>query len=81
LIMIEKNARKIFLKFARNIIRRSAISPEKRKAGIQIFKWYLIFALFLLSPFVSIIFTITGILFYPVTSKQLHYYQGVLLKS
>lgn len=81
LMMIEKNARKIFVKFARNIIRRSTISAQKRQAGIQIFKWYLLFALFLLSPVVSIIFTIIGLLFYPVTSKQLRYYQGVLLKS
>ncbi|KAF0199920.1 MAG: hypothetical protein FD166_348 [Bacteroidetes bacterium] len=81
LLLIEKNARKIFVKFALNVIQRSTISAEKRSAGISIFKGYLLFALFLLSPFISVIFTIAGILIYPVARKQIRYYQGIVLKS
>ncbi|MFH1121855.1 MAG: dialkylresorcinol condensing enzyme DarA [Bacteroidota bacterium] len=77
LMLIERNARKIFIKFARNIIRRSTISAEKRSGGIRIFKWYLLFALFLLAPIASVIFTISGLLFYPLASKQIRYYQGI----
>jgi len=81
LLLIERNARKIFVKFARNVLHRSTISAEKRSAGVSIFKGYLLFALFLLSPIVSVIFTIAGLLIYPVARKLIKYYQGILLKS
>jgi hypothetical protein len=81
LMLIEKNTRKIFVKFARNIIRQSKNNRAKRTRGIRFFKWYLLFALFLLSPIASIIFTLTRYLLYPVASRQIRYYEGILLKS
>lgn len=80
LMLIEKNARKIFVKFAHNILQKGKDRPRRRASGITIFKYYLLFALFLLSPIISVIFTIIGWVLYPMAVKQTRYYKGITIK-
>lgn len=81
LLRIESTARKIFKKFSGPAVRKGQVSKLKRKQVVKIFKAYLIFALFILSPIVSLIFMIVGVLFYPIVNKQLDYYKGISLKK
>lgn len=80
LYLIEKNARKIFVKFAKSIIKSGKKSPAHRERGIRFFKMYLLFALFVLAPFVSLIFQVVRFLIYPFATRRINYFKGVLLK-
>jgi hypothetical protein len=80
LYLIEKNARKIFVKFAKSIIKNGKKSPALRERGIRFFKMYLLFALFVLAPVVSLIFHVVRFLIYPFAAKRINYFKGVLLK-
>ncbi len=77
LMMIEKNARKIFVKFARIILKNGSNNPGKRARGIKIFKYYLLFALFILSPVVSVIFLLMRYLLFNFANKKIKKYQSV----
>jgi len=80
LYLIEKNARKIFVKFARSILKNGKKSPALRERGIRFFKMYLLFALFVLAPVVSLIFILLRFLFFPFANRRINYFKGVLLK-
>jgi hypothetical protein len=75
LLKMERNARKIFNKFAGYILKGSAES-QKRKNRIKLFKYYLLFMIFVISPLASLIFKIQRILFYRRTNKKILYYSG-----
>jgi len=81
LYLIERNARKIFVKFAKSILKNGKKSPAHRERGIRFFKMYLLFALFVLAPFFSLIFTLFRFLIYPFANRRINYLRGVLLKQ
>ena len=78
ILFIESRAKKLFNIWA-NLIIRKGTTPSKRKRWLVIFKYYLIFALFIISP---IVLTVYFILFRPFLSKSIrtaresYYYQG-----
>lgn len=76
---IEFTARKIFVKFA-NYVDKKPTGTSARKKRINHFKYYLLFVLFVLSPVVSIIYSLLRILLFPLANKQLAYYKGIKLK-
>ncbi|MBN1186277.1 MAG: hypothetical protein JXB49_28630 [Bacteroidales bacterium] len=77
LLMIERNGRKIFDKFAAYALKKGNVGEAKRKPRIRLFKIYLLFALFVVSPIVTIVFVIIRILFFPFANKKILYYRGV----
>lgn len=54
---IESRAKKLFRIWA-EIIKRKGTTPKKRKKWVKIYQYYLVFALFILSPIVVLIFSI-----------------------
>lgn len=77
LMMIEKNARRIFNKFASFILKKGGPSNPDRSFRIKLFKWYLLFVFFIVSPFASVFFITLRIIFYPFLSRKIEYYRGI----
>ena len=74
---MEKNARKIFDKFAGYVLKKGQANDPKRTRRIGVFKAYLLFVIFVVSPFASLIFTITRLMFLRKTTRKILYYSGV----
>lgn len=72
-MIIEKLAPRLFLLWANFIIKK-----KNRKAWLVVYKYYLLFALFIIAP---IVLTVNAILFRPFSGKSIRkkklYYQGV----
>ncbi len=73
LVNIERNARKIFDIFADYILRKGRAGESKRRGRVQLFKVYLLFVFFILSPFFSIIFMLKRWIFFPMANKEIEY--------
>lgn len=67
IVLIEARAKKLFHVWA-NIIKKKGTTPEKRATWVNNFKWYLVIALFVVSPFVILLYTL---LVRPFTISQL----------
>ncbi len=57
IMLIEARGKKLFIIWA-NLIKRKGKTPEKRAFWVSFFKWYLVTALFVISPPILIIHTI-----------------------
>lgn len=57
ILFIEQRAKKLFMIWAKIILKKGT-NPSKRKTWLKVFKYYLIFALFCVSPVVLLIFNI-----------------------
>ncbi len=80
ILKMEKNARKIFDKFAAYVLKKGQANDPERTKRIGIFKVYLLFVIFVVSPFASFIFTIVRLIFFRQTNKIILYYSGVDIK-
>jgi hypothetical protein len=80
LLSIEINARKIFDKFADYILRKGNVGDIKRNPRIELFKYYLLFAIFIAFPIVSLLYIIIRIILFPYANKKISYYKRVELE-
>jgi len=80
LFKIEQNARKIFDKFAGYILKKGSVGDQRRNKRLLLFKIYLIFVLFVISPVASLVFVIHGVLFLRKTKEKILYYSGINIK-
>ncbi len=78
-LMTELNAKKIFRKFSKYVSKPTIYSKEWHKR-IKVFRAYLLFALFGLSPIAMLVFNTIHLLFRFKTKKTIQYYQGIELK-
>ncbi len=78
-LMTELNAKKIFRKFSKYVTKAAPGSKEWHKR-IKVFRAYLLFALFGLSPIAMIVFNLIFILVWFKSKKIIEYYQGIELK-
>ncbi len=78
-LMTELNAKKIFRKFSKYVSKPKTYSKEWHKR-IKVFRTYLLFALFGLSPIAMLVFNLIHLLFRFRTKKIIAYYQGIELK-
>lgn len=75
LIQMDQTANKMFKKWSSLILKN-----EKRRAFLlKLFNWYLLFAIWILSPIVNVIFVLLYPLRYKKISNQINYYKGVKL--
>lgn len=77
LISIEFTARRIFNKFADYILKKGNAGETSRQFRISFFKYYLLFVIFLVSPFVSLFYIVQGFLQPRIKNKKSAYYEGV----
>lgn len=81
LITVDKRANVIFSKWSSLIANKSEINTTKRSTLIKCFNFYLLIAIWLISPIVYILFLVTYLPFYGQIKKDKVYYQSVLLKT
>ncbi|MBS4013873.1 MAG: flavodoxin family protein [Bacteroidetes bacterium] len=74
---IEKNALRIFHKFASGILKKGQAGDKKRIFRVRFFKYYLLLAIYLLFPIASLVFMIKKALFPKTAKKDINYFQGV----
>ncbi|MBK8807641.1 MAG: dialkylresorcinol condensing enzyme DarA [Bacteroidales bacterium] len=77
LMKIEIVARKIFVKFADFVLKKGSYESPLRKTRVALFKYYLLFVFFILSPFVSIFQMLRRWVFYSSANKQIRIFQGL----
>ena len=64
----EQNGKRIFKIWAKKIIKKEG---DKRLFLLRVFKYYLLFLIFVLSPIAYVLFMIIYYLLYPITNKKL----------
>ena len=77
LISIEFTARRIFNKFADYILKKGNAGDVSRRFRVSLFKYYLLFVIFFVSPAVSLFYIIQGFLQAREKNKKTAYYEGI----
>lgn len=73
LIKVETVGNKLFKVFSGIILKK----PEKRKFWVGVYKFYLMAAIWVVSPIVLILFNLTTPIFWWKRKKQIKYFQGI----
>ncbi|MFC3198950.1 hypothetical protein ACFOET_15105 [Parapedobacter deserti] len=80
LVFTDKRANSMFAKWA-GLIRRKGLPGEPaRRPWLKAFNYYLLFAIWVLAPIVSLLFLILHLPFLSLIRKEKRYYQSVNLK-
>jgi len=80
IVSTEEKGKRIFRIWAGFILKKGGSGSTKRVRRLIMFKWYLLFVIFVVSPIVSVFFYLTWPLFYVKIRKKIKYYSGVALK-
>ncbi len=79
-VAAETRAKKIFHVWAGFIRKKGGPGARERIGRLKMFKWYLLFVIFAVSPLASLVFYLTYPLFFIKIRKNLTYYKGVALR-
>lgn len=74
---IEKTAYRIFNIFAAFILRKGEAGSKKRLRRVRLFKYYLLFAIFVMFPVAAFVFNMRKILNPPGSEKEIFYHKGI----
>jgi hypothetical protein len=73
LVKVEKVGNRLFTVFSRIIHN----NPQKRKFWVSVYKFYLMVAIWVISPIVLLLFILTTPLFWGKRKKNIEYFQGI----
>jgi len=79
-VSTENKGKKIFKIWSAFILEKGSSGDPARVTRLHMFKYYLLFVIFIVSPFVSLVFYLTYPFFYNRIKLKLKYYQSVSLK-
>lgn len=77
---IERKAKRIFYFWSGFILKKGGPGSKARVGRLKMFKWYLLFVIFAVSPIASLVFYLTYPLFYRKIRKNMAYFKGVELR-
>ena len=77
---IERKAKRIFYIWSGFILKKGGPGAKERIGRLKMFKWYLLFVIFAVSPIASLVFYLTYPLFYRRIRKNMTYFKGVALR-
>jgi len=80
IVAAERRAKKIFHVWADFIRKKGGPGAKERTGRLKMFKWYLLFVIFAVSPLASLVFYLTYPLFFVKIRKNLEYFKGVTLR-
>lgn len=80
-VSTEMKGKKIFKIWSKIILKKGHRGDAKRRPLLHIFKWYLLLAIFLVSPLVSLAFYLSWPLFYKQRKARLKYYREIKLNN
>jgi len=81
IVSIEQKGKRIFKIWARFILKKGGSGNPNRISRLKMFKYYLLFVIFAVSPIANIIFYLTYPLFYFKIKRKMKYFRGVNLKN
>jgi len=81
LVLTDKRGNVLFSKWANHIIKKGGPGEPRRLKWIRIFKYYLLFAIWVIAPIVFIVFLLTYLPRYQRIKKEKIYYSSVALKE
>lgn len=81
LVLTDKRGNVLFSKWANLIIKKGEPGNPKRLKWIGLFKYYLLFAIWVIAPIVFIVFLLTYFPTYQKRSRERAYYSSVYLKE
>ncbi|SDM39087.1 flavodoxin family protein [Kriegella aquimaris] len=81
LVMTDERGNIVFSKWANHLIKKGGPRDPERMKWIGIFKYYLLFAVWVITPIVFIVFLLTYLPMYQKRNKEKRYYSSVLLKD
>ena len=77
LVLVDKRANVLFSKWANLIIKKGDKTSPKRKKWVSFFKFYLLFAIWIIAPIVFIVFLLTYLPFRGRIRKEQKYYSSI----
>lgn len=80
IVSIERKGKRLFKLWSRFILKKGGAGSAERVNRLKLFKWYLLFVIFAVSPIATIIFYLTYPLFFWKINRNLKYYKGINLK-
>jgi len=80
IVSIEQKGKRIFKIWAKLILKKGGSGNPNRISRLKMFKYYLLFVIFAVSPLATIIFYLTYPLFYFKIKRKMQYYKGISLK-
>lgn len=81
LVFTDKRANSMFAKWAKLIRSKGLPQAESRKPWLKAFNYYLLFAIWVLAPIVTLLFLILHLPFLSLVRKETKYYQSVQFKK
>jgi hypothetical protein len=79
-VSIEKKGKRIFKIWSKFILKKGGPGNPARNSRLKMFKWYLLFVIFAVSPIATLIFYMTYPFFFLKINREMDYYNGVKLK-
>lgn len=77
---MERKAKKIFHLWSGFVLKKGGPGSMERVGRLKMFKWYLLFVIFVVSPIASLVFYLTYPFFFLRIRKNMEYYKGVELR-
>src|SRR5690606_38898482 len=81
LVFTDKRANSMFIKWAKLIRSKGLPGEVVRKPWLKAFNYYLLIAIWVLAPIVSLLFLILHLPFLSIIRKETRYYQSVNFKT
>ena len=81
LVQVDKRGNAVFSKWANLIVKKGGPGDQKRLKWVGLFKYYLLFAIWLIAPLVFIVFLLTYLPMYQKRNNEKRYYSSVALKQ
>lgn len=78
-VSTEEKGKKIFGIWSKFILKKGGTGSANRVQRLIMFKWYLLFVIFVVSPIVSLFFYLTWPVFFLKIRRKMKYYSGVEL--
>jgi hypothetical protein len=79
-VSMEKKGKRIFQIWSGLVLKKGPAGSKARTVRLKIFKWYLLFVIFAVSPIATIIFYLTYPFFFLSIKRKMEYFSGVELK-
>lgn len=80
-VSTEEKGKKIFRIWSRFILKKGGPGSLQRVGRLNMFKWYLMFIIFFVSPIVSLFFYLTWPLTFMKIRRKMKYYSGIEIKG
>ena len=81
LVMTDKRGNVLFSKWANHIIKKGEAGNPKRLKWIGYFKYYLLFAIWVIAPIVFVVFLLTYLPMYQKRNREKQYFSSIALKE